>query len=51
MIEIKATLETDLTINAQVNESDKPAVCFLHFSGGTLHMWNGYFLCLKKIIK
>lgn len=51
MIEIKATLENDLTINAQVNESDKPAVCFLHFSGGTLHMWNGVLPLFEKNYK
>ncbi|WP_339146786.1 MULTISPECIES: hypothetical protein [unclassified Sutcliffiella] len=51
MIEIKATLENDLTINTQVNESDKPAVCFLHFSGGTLHMWNGVLPLFEKNYK
>ncbi len=40
MIEEKVKLE-NIEINVKYELSDKPAVLFIHFSGGNLNMWDG----------
>lgn len=43
MIEKRILLKNNIKLNTYVStdDRDKPAILFIHFSGGTLQMWNG----------
>ncbi|WP_379134023.1 alpha/beta fold hydrolase [Paenibacillus sp. sgz500958] len=41
MIQQRIQLHEDLSIHVNYTKGDKPAILFLHFSGGTSEMWSG----------
>jgi pimeloyl-ACP methyl ester carboxylesterase len=41
LIERIVQLPNSIELNVKYSTSNKPAILFLHFSGGTLNMWNG----------
>lgn len=50
MIEKRINLKNDLELNVSysIGNEEKPAILLIHFSGGTLQMWNGIFPLLQN---
>ncbi|SFI25164.1 MULTISPECIES: alpha/beta fold hydrolase [unclassified Bacillus (in: firmicutes)] len=48
MIETVIKLKNSIGINVKYSIKKKPAVLFLHFSGGTLNMWDGVLPIFEK---
>ncbi|WHX41221.1 alpha/beta fold hydrolase [Mesobacillus sp. AQ2] len=48
LTESKIQLSNSIALNVKYSNSTKPAVLFLHFSGGTLNMWDGILPIFSK---